>query len=527
MKSVCIFLMCFCIAITLHAQQVITKTIKQPGSSKSRKGQSKVPEHRSATASCVNTSSSLNIHSCNSYTLNNVEYDTTGVFQQIIPNQAGCDSVITLYLTLESYLTKTTDTTCDSYNWEGMTLTKTGAYSVRYVAIDGCDSLFLLFLTIKNGAAIKIDTTICSGQQYEGYSKPGVYTDTFAAAGGCDSVRTLNLSVRPPVFSSDSATICQGSSYAGYTQSGVYTDTFAVANGCDSISILHLTVTPLQVTARSVSLCEGVSYFAAGAYQTVSGIYDDTLHAVSGCDSIIRTTIAVHPKPLVDLGPDRHLCIGQPITFSPGSFATYLWQDGSTFNNFVAADTGIYWVTVTDSYHCQASDTIVIKDIVPPPAHFLPATDSICQYENLTITATGNYSTYLWSTGSTQANIVAAPGNYVLTVTDTNGCMGTDSISLIQKNCRTGIYLPAAFTPNNDRLNDVFRAKVFGQVIQFSLQVYNRFGGLVFATADPQQGWDGTLKGATIDTGSFVWICRYQLQGDKPVTQKGTVTLLR
>jgi len=289
---------------------------------------------------------------------------------------------------------------------------------------------------------------------------------------------------------------------------------------------LHLYVSPV-LFVNDVSICEGATYFAGGSYQTVSGKYDDTLLSVSGCDSIIRTNLLVLPKPVVDLGQDRGLCIGQPITLTPGSFASYLWQDGTTLNDFVISDIGTYWVSVTDSYNCQAADTLVIKNIFPLPAHFLPQKDSICQYEKLTLTTNDNYQDYLWSTGSTQPYIVAGPGKYILIVKDDNGCEGSDTINILQKNCRTGVYIPTAFTPNNDQLNDVFRAKVYGDIILFNLRVYNRFGELVFATNNAQQGWDGNVKGAAADGGVFVWLCSYQLPGNQPVTEKGAITLIR
>ena len=477
---------------------------------------------------CTNSSATLVVDTCNSYTLNNQTYITSGIYTQTLPNIAGCDSLITLNLTIGGSSTTLSDTACDNYVWQGQNLTASGSYSVKFASANGCDSILNLDLVIKNKTVTSITQSICEGQNYAGYIKSGIYTDTFTAANECDSMRTLNLTVKPRSTFSTSQTICDGTNYWGYTQTGTYTDTLVSVNGCDSIRTLHLYVNPLQFLTNVVSICEGSSYFAGGAYQTLSGIYKDTLLAVTGCDSIITTNLSVHPKPLINLGQDRDLCFGETITLQPGSFTSYLWQDGSTGQDFVVADTGTYWVKVTDMYNCIAGDTLVIKNILPVPTDFLTQTESICQYEKLTVTATGNYAGYLWSTGSIQPYIIAASaGEYILTVKDFNGCKGSDTITIVQKNCYSGVYIPSAFTPNSDQLNDVFRARVYGAVISFNLRVYNRFGELVFATTDAQKGWDGNVKGNATDADVFVWLCSYQLQGGKPVSEKGTVTLIR
>ena len=90
-----------------------------------------------------------------------------------------------------------------------------------------------------------------------------------------------------------------------------------------------------------------------------------------------------------------------------------------------------------------------------------------------------------------------------------------------------GVYIPGAFTPNSDGRNDIFKALVFGKVVSFKLQVFSREGQLVFQTTDPAKGWDGLYKGMSYSTTTFVWQCSYQLEGQRPDYQKGTVILVR
>ena len=236
----------------------------------------------------------------------------------------------------------------------------------------------------------------------------------------------------------------------------------------------------------------------------------------------------LYPHPLVNLGNDRNICVGQPLVLDAGQQSSYMWHDGSTLRYFTASNTGLYKVSVTNRNGCVSTDSINIKKIVMPPADFLSVSNSLCYYATLDLVPAGNYSNYLWSTGSSQRSItIEQPGVYMLTVENNDGCSGSDTIQIYRKECLAGVYLPNAFTPGHDGKNDVFRAMVFGNAIKFELQVYNRYGQLVFASNDPYKGWDGMVNGSPANAGTFVWQCRYLLKGDDPKYKKGTVILVR
>jgi gliding motility-associated-like protein len=480
-------------------------------------------------SSCSNiTTSSFTITSCSAYTLNGQTYTASGTYTQTLLNNVGCDSIITLHLTIGGSVTNSEVIACDNYTWEGQVLTSTGFYSVTYTAADGCDSVLNLNLTIKNRVLTTYSISICQGQVYAGHTNSGTYIDTYSASNGCDSIRTLHLTVNPKSISTINAIICEGQNYAGYSVPGSYTDIFTGANGCDSIRTLNLTVNPKKFTAISAAICQGQSYFAGGHNQTSPGIYKDTLSTSFGCDSIVTTTLSVNENPLPNLGPNRNLCAGSSITLNPGIFNSYLWQDMSSFPTFNANSTGIFWVTVTNSQNCSATDTFIIPAIKPLPAGFLKSTDSVCSYEKLILHPLNNYLSYLWSTGSTQNNIsIQVPGQYWLRVTDTEGCTGVDTIKIVPKQCITGVFIPTAFTPNGDQKNDFFKAIIHGAVTNFRLEVYDRAGQLVFKTTDPLMGWNGQYGGIISSNAVFVWQCFYQLNGAKPTYQKGTVTVIK
>jgi gliding motility-associated-like protein len=476
----------------------------------------------------LNSAATLNIFSCNSYNLNNQTYTTTGTYTQTLLNAAGCDSVITLNLTIGVSTTLLSATACNSYFWEGQTYTSSGLYTATFTGSNGCDSIRKLNLTIKNSTSSSSTVSICEGQTYEGHSTSGTYVSTHIAANGCDSIRTLYLTVKPKVTTSINAVICEGSSFAGYTNTGTYTNTYVASNGCDSIRTLNLVVNPKKYKNVDVSICEGSSHFAGGMLHATSGVYKDTLQTTLGCDSIVTTNLQVNPKPKPNLGQDRNICFGTSINLSPGVFSTYEWQNLSISPTFMVADTGLYYVTVTNSFNCSARDSIRINEIKPLPKDFLKDIDSICSYEKLIVQSLKTYSGYQWSTGESLNKInVLNAGKYWLKVTDLNGCVGIDTISVYPKNCKLGIFFPNAFTPNGDGKNDVFRPLVFGNLKSFKLEIYDRGGQLVFRTSNYQQGWNLLPNSLLYSTSAFVWQCTYQFEGKAAEFQKGTVLLVR
>ncbi|MFN8253707.1 MAG: gliding motility-associated C-terminal domain-containing protein [Ferruginibacter sp.] len=473
------------------------------------------------------TYSLITASACNSYTLNGHIYVASGVYTQIINNTAGCDSVITLNLTLNATVSNVAVTACNSFSWQGNTYFSSGIYSDTLMGAGGCDSILNLNLTINHSTASTISAAICEGQQYAGHTVAGVYTDTYTAANGCDSVRTLYLAVNTKSYSAVTASICQGQYYYGHNATGVYNDTLRAANGCDSIRTLYLTVNPIKANSVNVSICQGETYFAGGTNQTITGIYKDTLQTSLGCDSIITTSLVVHPNPQPDLGPDRNLCVNAAATISPGSFNSYLWQDNSTGSGYTVNTKGKYWVTVTNAFNCRATDTLTVLKIDTFPVHFLPADKIICPGSSLQLSIPG-YKSYLWSTGSTTANILLnGVGKYWLTVTDKNNCSGTDSIVLIRNMNCIPVSIPNAFTPNHDGLNDVFRPSITIDVAAYKLVIFNRYGEKIFETADLLKGWDGTYKGTDQPRNAYVYTITLKEMNGTVSDFKGTVTLVR
>ncbi|MEP7237892.1 MAG: gliding motility-associated C-terminal domain-containing protein [Ferruginibacter sp.] len=311
-----------------------------------------------------------------------------------------------------------------------------------------------------------------------------------------------------------------------YDSTGTYTTFVLNAMGCDSIIItLNLTISRAlnNVTAN---ICQGEFYLAGGKQQSQSGIYYDTLKTAAGCDSVVITDLTVRAKPKPILGADRNICAGQNIILNPGSFDTYLWQDLTTASQYSVSAPGTYTVTVTNQFNCKTTAKVIIRNIIPLPANFLPSNQELCAGNVLKLNIPG-YKSYVWNTGATNATIeIRTGGNYYLTVTNFDNCVGTDYLTIQEVNC-IPIGIPNAFTPNNDGKNDYFKPTINIEIQDYQLRVYNRVGQLVYQTKTYGEGWDGRFKNQQIDPGNYIYQVSFSNAEGKQFKYSGNILLIR
>jgi gliding motility-associated-like protein len=122
--------------------------------------------------------------------------------------------------------------------------------------------------------------------------------------------------------------------------------------------------------------------------------------------------------------------------------------------------------------------------------------------------------------------ILQNDASYVLTAFTGVGCPTSDTIHIKAYKGPT-IYVPSAFTPNNDGHNDRFRCIAVGMTTIYFFNVYNRYGQQVYSTRNTWEGWDGNFNGKPQPMGAYVWMVKgLDYKGDIHF-EKGTVTLIR
>ncbi len=342
-----------------------------------------------------NSAATVNVSSCITYTwpINTTTYTTSGTHTATIMNAAGCDSVITLNLTINQPTAATVNhVACQTYTWpiNGTTYVASGTHTATIPNAAGCDSVITLNLTIGGPSASLVPVTNCGpyvwAQTGLTYNTSGAYNDTIPNMYGCDSVITLSLTINQPTTATVLVTECTSYTWPQngtmYTTSGMYNDTIPNAVGCDSVVTLNLTINQPTTATVLVTECTSYTWPQNGTMYTTSGMYNDTIANAAGCDSIITLNLTINNA------------TASTFTVSTCS-PTYTWaQNGTVYNA-----TGLYNDTIPNAAGC---DSVVTLNLTITPFVAM-ATDN----GNATVTASTG-TTYQWINCTTNAPIAGA-----------------------------------------------------------------------------------------------------------------------
>ena len=237
---------------------------------------------------------------CDAYTWNSKVYTLSGSYIDTLISHSGCDSIVTLQLTINhSITTEQTEIVCDSYIWtDGKTYTESGTYYQYLQTIHGCDSTVVLHLTINRSIEVPYEVTACDSYTWSNgitYTQSGVYYDSLKTIHGCDSVEILTLTINYSDTAYFSATACDSYVWHDetYTTSGTYEYLTQTIHGCDSLEVLTLTINRSVTSEETYVSCD--SYTWNGETYSESGEYVYITVAANGCDSIITLHLNVLP----------------------------------------------------------------------------------------------------------------------------------------------------------------------------------------------------------------------------------------
>lgn len=268
--------------------------------------------------------------------------------------------------------------------------------------------------------------------------------------------------------------------------------------------------------------------------------------SIGTCRNSLPITIRTIPYPQSLAGNDLNLCFNSSGQLQAGiTGSSFQWTPTAYLNNpnslspiTTPPRTTMYKLIVFDTLGCPKPGIDSVLVVVQPRVRANAGRDtSVVIGQPLQLNGTGGVS-YTWSptTGLNNPNIRNPIGvyglntdsvRYKLVVRDATGC--SDSAYLIVRVYRTAasIFVPTAFTPNGDGLNDLARPICVGirKINYFS--IYNRWGQLVFTTNQDRQGWNGILNGTPQGSAVFVWVVSAEDYNGLTYFDKGTVTLIR
>jgi gliding motility-associated-like protein len=337
-----------------------------------------------------------------------------------------------------------------------------------------------------------------------------------------------------------------------FTNPGLYSVTLTTDEGCTVSTEFNLSVAPLPVANLEpfISLCQGETALLAPEggesfiWSTGSnsptievsepGVYE-VLVTLNGCSGAFSTEVAVSPLPDFTLAESDEICSDEiGVIDLPNT--EYLWQwNGEVVNDALQySQAGIYTLTAEDpTSGCTQSTTFEVS-VLQPPRLSLPETLTFCE-NTAAIVDLGQQpvgTEVTWSHGATgQVITVSEAGSY--TATAVNQCGSQEAtVALSRVMCDCLLYVPSAFTPDLDGINELFKPEVGCPVRDYRFTVFNRWGEAVFATNDPKRGWNGSGALGThwVDNAVYLWKIEYHadLPGEAiSVSKVGHVTLLR
>ncbi|PCI94138.1 MAG: hypothetical protein COB15_14850 [Flavobacteriales bacterium] len=322
----------------------------------------------------------------NTYVSNN----NTATFNIVAGASNGCDSLVTLDLTINNSSTSTdTRTECDSITWiDGITyssINNTATFNIIGGAANLCDSLVTLDLTIINSTT-GIDTrtecdslTWIDGTTYSSSNNTATFNIIGGAANLCDSLVTLDLTIINSTTGIDTRTECDsltwidGINYNSNNNNATFNIIGGSSNGCDSLVTLNLTINPIFSFNQSYSICQGDSILLYSIYQNTAGVYYDSLQTINGCDSILSTTLSVNP--IFSSNQNDTICQGDSLLIY------------GTYQNSV----GVYYDSLQTINGC---DSILSTSLATNPVFSSNQNDAICQGDSILL-----YGSYQHSAG--------------------------------------------------------------------------------------------------------------------------------
>ena len=311
------------------------------------------------------------------YDFNGRVLSTSGAYTDTLQTINGCDSIITLNLSVNPVAnTNLAVAICEgsAYTENGFNVSEAGTYTQTLQTINGCDSVVTLTLTVNPVASTTLSAAICEGSTYSengfNVSEAGTYTQNLQSVNGCDSIVTLNLTVNPVASTNLTAAICEGSVYTengfNVSEAGTYTQNLQTIDGCDSIVTLNLSVNPVESTNLTAAICEGTTYTENGFNASEAGTYTQNLQTVNGCDSVVTLTLTVNPTYNITIDAS----INEGETYEENGFSE---NEAGTYVHTLQAENGCDSVitlnlTVNSSLNDVVANAIEVS-LYPNPAN--------------------------------------------------------------------------------------------------------------------------------------------------------------
>ena len=274
---------------------------------------------------------------------------------------------------------------------------------------------------------------------------------------------------------------------------------------------------------------------------TLPGAYNVSLSAITsdGCMDTITKLVNIEDPPDAFISLDTAICIYEKANITASGGMYYKWVPPIDIENDTAASTVVspkstitYTVTVADDCYFD-TDSVTIT-VNPLPIVTAREDTSIFRRDSVRIFADGTGHIYKWNppyrvSFPDSSSSYASPyitTTYEVTNIDSNGCANKTDVKIYVREVCNSLFIPNAFSPNGDGINDYFTLIDYGDSKLLLLQIFNRWGELIFETKNLENPWDGRHKGIEQGIGSYAYKIIVDC-GERIVQYGGNVTLIK
>ncbi|MBS1741632.1 MAG: PKD domain-containing protein [Bacteroidetes bacterium] len=352
-----------------------------------------------------------------------------------------------------------------------------------------------------------------------------IITGTNVTCGAVLDTMTITVNPSAAVQANNNQVVCQGSSVQ-LQASGATQYSWTPSAGLSCTNCANPQVTP-----------------ADSIWYKVKGI---SMQGCAGYDSVL---LAVQKPFQMRTPPNDTVCLGRSANLSASNAATYVWSPAAGLDNPHAANpvatpvvTTQYQVVGYDAYHCFTDTARVTIAVGPQPSVHIGGNISAQNGTSTTFTPTitgGPITQYTW-TPANELSCTDCPNptanihtnvTYALTVVNSFGCSAVDSVFVSSFCQKAEVFVPNAFTPDGDGLNDILMIRGTGIQVK-SFRVFNRWGVLVFERQnfvpnDSKYGWDGKVRGVPATPDVYVYTAEVVCDNGTVYTYKGNTTILK
>ena len=277
---------------------------------------------------------------------------------------------------------------------------------------------------------------------------------------------------------------------------------------------------------------------------TNSGTFGVTVTSPEGCENSDAVTVTFTDGPILNLPDSATGCADAGLTLdaTPSDLMTgpfgYLWSNGSNSPDATFFESTMALVQVTDAGGCTSSESIWLE-VLPSPSFVFPEDTALCfeDYPEATyqLDVPAGYASYQWLNGSSLNTFeLEGPGFYSVVVTNDIGCSSERYVSVVDFCSEPFLFVPSAFTPDGDGLNEVLRIEG-RNVIQLDFKLYSRWGNLVWEADSIGDYWHGQGPERThyVQDELYIWQAKYRHFTDPEgqlspwLQSKGSVRIIR